>query len=298
MFPVLLSIGKISISSYGVFLAIGFLTSLFLIWRLARAWDLNEEKVLDLSLLTFLGGILGARIYFVLENFSLFSQNLYSVILFNKVPGFSFWGAFLGGWLTLYFFSRRKRMDFWQLTDIASVGLIFGLILSDLGCFFGGCNIGIQSNLFFSVGMVGALGKRFPVQLLEAALLYLIFLKLWGKVKHFHQRGFIAGLSLIYIGIVKFLTEALRQNHNTGTILDVVLIVLGINILVKITKRDLKADLKNFKQNFTLANVLKYWYNQKTAVYWSLRNFRKNLRKSDFLRRVNVRISYKNNKLY
>ena len=67
MFPVLLSFGNISISSLGVFLAAGFLFAIFLIWRLSRAWDLDEEKVLDLTLLTFLGGLISSRIYFILD---------------------------------------------------------------------------------------------------------------------------------------------------------------------------------------------------------------------------------------
>ena len=47
MLPVLFSIGKISVSSFGIFLALGILLGIFLVWRLSRAWDLDEEKILD-----------------------------------------------------------------------------------------------------------------------------------------------------------------------------------------------------------------------------------------------------------
>ena len=103
MFPVLFTIGKIPVSSFGVFLSLGFLLGVFLIWRISRAWDLDEEKILDLTLFTFLGGLIGARIYFVIEHFQVFSQNLPGIFFFNKIPGFSFWGAVLGGWLMLFF---------------------------------------------------------------------------------------------------------------------------------------------------------------------------------------------------
>ncbi len=159
MYPVLFSIGKFPVSSYGVFLALGFLFGIFLVWRLCRAWDLDEEKTLDLTLLTILGGVLGARIVFVIENFKFFLTSPLSAILIYRIPGFSFWGGILGGFLALYFLVKRSRMDFWQAADIASVGFFAGVIFSDLGCFAGGCNVGIPLKAFFAVPMVGFLGQ-------------------------------------------------------------------------------------------------------------------------------------------
>ncbi len=170
MFPVLLTVGHLAVSSFGVFLALGFLLAIFLVWRLSRAWDLDEEKILDLTLLTFIGGLIGARVYFVIFNLPIFLSNPLNLILINKVPGLFFWGGILGGWLSLYIFARRFRMDFWQVADIASVGVVGGLILSSLGCFFGGCDVGVPSKDFFAVTMMGVLGKRWPVQLLQVLL--------------------------------------------------------------------------------------------------------------------------------
>lgn len=309
MFPILLTIGRISISSYGVFLALAFLLSLFLIWRLSRAWDLNEEKVLDLTILTFFGGLIGARIYFVLNHPGAFS-NFLNILLFNKVPGFSFWGSFLGAWLTLYFFSKRQRFDFWMAADIASVGFIGGLILSNIGCFLGGCNVGIPSKLFLAVNMVGEIGKRIPVQAMEALLLFLVLRNLWVQTTHFHQRGKILALSLIYIGIIKLLMEPLKASHDEGIYLSAALVILGVNIFYKISKRRLVLDAKELlkymlslfnspeSRKQAMAAAYKYWYNQKTQLFWGLRNLKRAFSLKKNLRRINVRISYKNNKLY
>lgn len=297
MLPVLFSIGTISVSSFGIFLAIGFLVGVFLIWRLSRAWDLDEEKVLDLTLLTFLGGLIGARLYFVMENLSAFAQNLVGIVLINKYPGFSFWGAFLGGWLTLYFLARARKIDFWQLGDIASVGFLGGLIFSNLGCFLGSCNIGVPSNLFFSVNMVGFLNPRFPVQILEAVLTSLALLNVWAVATHFHLRGKILALSLIYIGLIKLFMEPLKQTHSGDLFLSLVLFSLGLTILYKVTKRNMISDVKNsFRlvlklftdsavRKAVFVRLKKSWYNQKTSMLWKLRNFKK------LLRRFNVRFS-------
>lgn len=297
MIPVLFSIGNVSVSSFGVFLALAFLFGVFLIWRLSRAWDLSEEKILDLTLLSFLGGLLGARIFFVAEHITSF-LSLERILLVNKYPGLSFWGGFLGSWLTLYFFSRKFKMDFWQIADITAVGFLGGLILGNIGCFLGGCAVGAPSNLFLATPMVGVIGKRFPVQVLEALLLTFALLKTWGRATHFHPRGLIVSQCLIYIGSVKLLTESLKDLSN-GFLFPLTLIVLGIHIYYRIYsgKRTLLSDIKSFlkfilsflndakTRNLTVQQIKKSWYNQKIAVLWRLRTL------SKILRRMRVKIA-------
>lgn len=304
MFPVLFSIGNLSISSFGVFLTAGFLFGTFLVWRLARAWDLDEEKVLDLTLLTFLGGLMGARIYFVLEHLQFFAESPLRIIIFTHYPGFSFWGAFLGGWLALFHFARRFKMDFWQSTDIASVGFLGGLILANLGCLLGGCSIGAASKLFFAVPQVGAIGKRLPVQGFESLLLTIILLIIWSQATHFHLRGKIVSLSLIYIGVVGLLMEPLREIRSGGYIFSATLIMLGLTILYRITKRNILLDLKNSSlflvklltdpktRQIVVDRLAKTWYNQKTSFLWKLRNVKKTFR------RINVKFSHQNSQLH
>lgn len=293
MLPVLFSIGNVAVSSFGVFLALAFLFAVFLIWRLARAWELDEEKILDLTLLTFLGGLVFARIYFVFEHLQFFLTSPLKIILVTKFPGFSFWGGFLGGWLSLYYFARKFKMDFASLADIGAVGFLGGLILADIGCLLGGCNIGTPSNLFFAQPVVGVIGKRFPVSALEAILLSLSLLKIWPKATHFHLRGQILSLCLIYIGVVKFLMEPLKQVHDGGYLFSATLVALGIVIFYKIQagKRTPISDIRalvNFAASFLKDQktrdlvklyLQKSWYNQKTKLSWKLRNLNKLLRR-------------------
>lgn len=296
MFPVLFSIGGFTVSSFGIFLALGFLFGIFLIWRLARAWDLDEEKVLDLMLLTFVGAFVGARVYFALENWNLFVASPFDLVLINKIPGFSFWGGFLGGWLTLYAFARRKHIDFWQFADIAVVGFLGGLILSNLGCFFGGCNVGIPSKVFFAVTQVGSLGKRWPIQIIEALILAMALGKVWSQATHFHQRGKIVGVGLILIGIIQLMLEPLKQNHS-GAIFSAFFIILGATIFYRVTKKNPINHLKSLlafpgelvRNPAVRKEVVQFfsksWYNQKTNLSWRTRNWKK------LLRRFNVKLS-------
>lgn len=292
MAPVLFSIGNINASSFGVFLAMGFLFGIFLVWRLCRAWDLNEEKALDLTLLTFIGGLFAARLYFVIENFQYFAASPLNFILINKVSGFNLWGGFLGGWLTLYFFARRFRINFWQLADIALVGFLGGLILSDIGCLLGSCNVGIPSKAFFAVTQQGYLGKRWPVQAIEPILLSFALVRTWSQATHFHQRGKIVSLGFIYIGIIRLVLEPLKQDHS-GLIFSLVITILGITIYYKMTKSSPVTHLQQLGrfliQLFTDAEfrektvqiLKKSWYNHKASLGWKLRNLKKSLRRSN-----------------
>lgn len=312
MFPVLFSIGNFGVSSFGVFLALGFLLGVFLIWRLSRAWDLDEEKILDLTLLTFLGGLIGARVYFVMEHLDYFAVNLSKAILFYKFPGFSFWGALLGGWLTLFYFTRRLRLDFWQIADITAVGFLGGLILSDIGCLLGGCGVGIPYKGFLAVSQIGMIGTRFPTQGLEALALTFALFKIWAKALHFHLRGIIVALTLIFLSFIKFMMEPLRANHNLNYIHSqnyfflLTLNLLGWVIFYRVTGRNVLFDIKKFgyflivlvkSQNtrrdarkLLVEHLKRSWYNQTTAIGWKLRNLKK------IFRRLNVKFSYKNTK--
>lgn len=277
------------ISSFGLFLSLAFIASFFFIWRLLRAWDLPEEKILDLFLLTFFGALLGARIFFIQQNFDLFGWDLGKWFLIMKYPGLSFWGAFLGGWLALFFFARRLKEDFWQMADLFAPGLLVSLILGNIGCLLGGCYAGVLYDGVFAINVVGVVGKRFPVQAIEALFLGLLMLQIWPMAKRFHFRGKIISLTLIFTGLIKFLASFFAFNTFSDDILSLGLFLLGLLIYYKAGKKDLLQDILLLKQGVVLEKVKKHWYNKK--IVWKVRL--KNIWKFA-QRRLNVKFAPKN----
>lgn len=260
MLPVLFYIGSVPISSLGVFLVLSFFYAMFLCWRLARAWDFDEEKVLDLLLASGIGAFLGARIYFILTHLDFFTQDFSKMVMILKYPGFSFWGAFLGGWLAFNFAVKKFRMDFWSIADIASVGFLGSLILGDIGCFLSGCGVGIQSNAFFATSIVGQVGYHFPVQIVEAIALAIVLYNIWPKATHFHVSGKILSLVLIWVGIIKFLTEFYRVLNENGQFFAAILVTLGVVIYYKISKKSFIQDTR-----FVARQVIRMWVDYKFA---------------------------------
>ncbi len=299
MFPVLISVGEFNVSTFGVFFALAFFTGLFLIWRLAKAWDLDEERILDLTILTLIGAFVFARAYFVIENWQYFGSDPAKWILFYKYSGFSFWGGFLGGWLTLTYLTKRFKVDFWLSADIAIVGMMGALILTDLGCFFAACNIGVPSNSFMAVSMVGIIGKRMPVQLFEAALILILVWRVWSKATHFHKPGMIIAVNLVMFSLIKLVLTPMREEKSTDYLFLTALLVLGLVIFYKITGRNIVMDIKVLMQSivkFFLSShyrsyifqlFSKWWYNLRVALNWKIKNLVK------FLKKKNVKLSHK-----
>lgn len=276
MYPVLFHLGPFTISSFGFFLSLAVLAGVFTSWRLAKAYDLDEEKVIDLAIFTFLGGIIVARIFFVVLNWSFFGfENLSKILLINLYPGFSFWGGLLGGIFVLWTFSKRFKLPFWQIADFAFVSFLLGLAISDIGCFLGGCYIGIPSDLFLALPVVGVIGKRLPISLFESLILFIIFFHLFKKVIKFHVAGKILAWVLIYLGLIRLILQFFRINGTV--ILPIGLMLLGVIIFYYRSKRRILDDLKDVlslpfsqkRRQLVVSSLRKNWYNN--LINWEIK---------------------------
>lgn len=265
MYPILFSFGPLFISSFGFLLALGLLSAIFVIWRLVRVYDLDEEKILDLILLTFFGGLLGSRVMFVILNWEVFGD-LTRIVLINRYPGLSFWGGLIGGILTFWLFVRRTKFNRWQLADLGVVGLAIGLVFGNLGCFLGGCGYGKVSNSMIATQIVGLVGKRFPISGIEALVYILVFIILWRQAVRFHFFGKLVSEFLIFLGIIKFITEFYRgdnrpilnlQNVYIGSLFSLGLVISGIWVFYKRSKRKFAYDITFIGRIFTSSKVRK-----------------------------------------
>jgi len=138
MYPVLFSLGKISMFTFGIFASLGFFFASFVIWKRARETHFSEEEIFDAILLVALSGVFGARLLYVLLHFPRFGFQLLNWFSIFRVPGMTFFGGLALGVVSLFFLARRKHWDFFEISDIFVTGIALGQAIGSLLCRDGG----------------------------------------------------------------------------------------------------------------------------------------------------------------
>ncbi|WP_406676795.1 prolipoprotein diacylglyceryl transferase [Moorella sp. ACPs] len=205
---VLFSLGPLPINTFGFMIALGVLAAVFIILREARRKCLNEDKVLDFTLLALILGIIGARVgYVVIADPVYYWQNPWQ-FFHLQAGGLSIQGALVGGILAGLIFCRRQRMPFWRLADIVAPGLALGIAIGRVGCDVFGRPM--SSAWPWGVMVNGQL--LHPAQVYEFILDYLLFFYLWRRRKKIAYEGQLFIHFIILYAAIRGLVEFVRYN--------------------------------------------------------------------------------------
>ena len=212
MHPVLWQFGSIRIYSYGFFTALAMLVTFFIAQKKAEPSGLSRQVVADLFFLLFISGVVGARLFYVLQHFSDYSGDLPRVF-FIQEGGLVWYGGFFGAAIAGIFYARAHRWPLLKLSDFFAPILALGHAIGRIGCFFNGCCFGQRCSLPWAVTFPGDPYARHPVQLYEAALLFILsfFLFRFAKKKRFD--GQVLSLYALGYGTLRLLVEFLRGDQ-------------------------------------------------------------------------------------
>jgi len=147
------------IYGYGLMLVLGFLSGIWLAhWRAKRMGE-NHETVTVVGILSLVGGIIGARLAFIIQNWSQFANSHKGLtgIIDVTSGGLIYYGGVLLGALMVIFYLRRKRIAIRRYLDIVAVSLMVGLAFGRAGCFLNGCCYGGRCDAHWP------LATRFPM---------------------------------------------------------------------------------------------------------------------------------------
>jgi len=144
--PILVRIGPLTIRWYGLLIATAVLIGVSLSQYLAKRRHINPELLSDLSIWLVVAAIPAARLYYVLFEWTEYSQHPEKIIAIWE-GGIAIHGAILGGTLAALIFAKLQRVSFWQLADLVAPSLILGQAIGRWGNFFNSEAFGSPSNL-------------------------------------------------------------------------------------------------------------------------------------------------------
>ena len=133
--PIFTKIGPIIIRWYGLLIASAVLIGVTISQYLAKRRHVNPELISDLSIWLVIGAIPAARLYYVLFQWSEYSQHPDRIIAIWQ-GGIAIHGAIIGGVIAALIFAKLKKISFWQLADLVAPSLILGQAIGRWGNFF------------------------------------------------------------------------------------------------------------------------------------------------------------------
>lgn len=210
MFPVLFSFGNFTLYTSSFILAVGFIVSLFVFWKLARIEIVEVEKIFDLVLYLIVGAFIAGRLLYVLENPNDFQMKIDRIIHVYKYPGFNFWGICVGFALAAILFTKKIKINKMRLLDLLSVSFPLFLSFLFLSFLFSGAYVGVGMPSF-GIGFVGYVGKRLPIQLFAAILFFIFYLYAKREINK-KNNGYIYWLFLAYTFSIFLILEFFRQD--------------------------------------------------------------------------------------
>jgi phosphatidylglycerol:prolipoprotein diacylglycerol transferase len=174
MLPIL-QIGPLALRTGDLLLLIGIFLGLSLAERRARNWGVKADHLYNLTFLVMIVGILGARLSFAAQNFSLFREsplNLFSLDakLLDPFSGIAFAS------IAMLVYGQRKKLAFWPTLDAFTPALAVFAVFIGLSHLAAGKAFGAPTTLPWGIDLWGAI--RHPSQVYEtiAALVILAFL--------------------------------------------------------------------------------------------------------------------------
>jgi phosphatidylglycerol:prolipoprotein diacylglycerol transferase len=232
----------ISLKTFGIFFALNFVVWGAVAGRRLRELGRPEEWAYEMVLVAVAGGLIGAKLYYVVQHPGDLS---FSGIVSGS--GLVWYGGLLGGVVLMLAWAWWRGFLGLHLCDIAGVCIPLGYAVGRIGCQVSGDgDYGKASDLPWAMaypkGVVPTTEEVGPTPIYETFTMGLVALLLWS-LRDRVRPGVIFGLYLILAGIERFLVEFVRRNAETSIgltgaqIWSVAMVVLGIVWLAVLRSR-------------------------------------------------------------
>ena len=226
-------IGGLMLAWHGVFIALGIAAGVYVAVLMARRKGFLDDDSYSVAFAAVVGGIIGARALFVVENWGQLEGNLWNAFRINE-GGISVYGGIIGGVLAGWLYGVWKGLPVWRGLDAGAVGVILGQAIGRVGCVINGEHIGSPSHLPWAVEYTNvnspsfALGPLQPAagyEMLGDLLILGVLLLLWRISK---KDGLVFTTYALLYALLRFGVSFLRVDNEPALGLSLAqLIALG-----------------------------------------------------------------------
>lgn len=261
MYPHLFTIGDFTVTSFGLMMFLSFVVGA---WVLARQFDqrgMEPEAAWDMLLWIALGGIVGAKLYYVGLHYDALLANPLREL--TNRGGLVWYGGFIGGVTAFYWQVRRRGLRPSLAFDAVAPALAIGYAIGRLGCFLVGDDYGRPTDSWVGIafpegyppstaGYFRSIGTQIPAeipdtavlavhptQLYEIGLALIMFAALW-RLSGSLRAGRLFAVYLAMYGVLRFMIEFVRAKTDfmvlgltTSQIASVLLLILAGVIWVR-----------------------------------------------------------------
>lgn len=241
MYNDLFSIGPLTVHGYGLMIAIGVLTALFVGEARAKKRGMNSDVLYPMTFLCVVFGFLSAKLLYCIVEWKTFIKEPLSLLSSN---GFVVYGGIIGGVAAAFLYFKIKKLDFWEYFDLVLPSVALAQAFGRIGCFLAGCCYGRETDSF--IGIVFTHSdfapngvKLIPTQLISSAGMFLIAGILFWYAKKERKKGTVGALYLILYSIGRFFVEFLRNDYrgevgifSTSQFISLFMLAAGIFLFV------------------------------------------------------------------
>ena len=250
MSRVLFQIGPVTIYWYSFLILVAVIIGYQIVVSYSKKISYKTNEIMDMVLYLVIFSIIGARAYYVIFNFSLYQDDLLSIFMIWK-GGLAIYGGIIAGILYIFYYCKKKNLDFIRVLDIYSLSLLLGQAIGRWGNFFNREAYGGKTTLealqslhlpkFIIDGMYIDGFYRQPTFLYESIWCLIgVFFLLRIRKRYTNQVGRQVSFYLIWYGIGRFFIEGLRSDSlylgifRVSQLVSVVMVIIGFFLLFRI----------------------------------------------------------------
>jgi phosphatidylglycerol---prolipoprotein diacylglyceryl transferase len=209
-----LEIGPITLQTFGLMMGLGFVVAGLAAGRFLKELGKPVDWAYEMVFAALVGGIVGARLWWVVENWSEAQDDLLGSLFSGA--GLVWYGGLFGGAIAVLLWAWRRNFLTLRMLDVAAVPLAAGYAFGRIGCQLAGDgDYGIAWDgpwaMAYPDGTVPTTEEVHPTPVYEVLAMGLVAVLLW-RWRHRWRPGTLFGLYLVLAGAERFLVEFVRRN--------------------------------------------------------------------------------------